>query len=196
MGQLQKHNLQADVPKAHVSHRVEGRARLRIPSRRGDHAFFERLKEQTGELSRVISTEVNARTGGVLIRHVGPLESITEECRQRGLFDLESIRPFEQPVVERVRDQLATLDAAVRGTTAGPGEYVGDGLSAVHWPRRHPARPRPNTRPCDNVDVGGHQRDGAQLESGKVSSPGTVRAREGLSWKRTISLRADDETQL
>jgi Heavy metal associated domain 2 len=119
MGPLQKHNLQADVPKAHVSHRVEGRARLRIPSRRGDQAFFERLKERTGELSQVKSTEVNARTGGVLIRHNGPLESITEECRQRGLFDLESVTAFEQPVVERVRDQLATLDAAVRGTSAG-----------------------------------------------------------------------------
>jgi hypothetical protein len=119
VGPLQKHNLQADVPKAHVSHRVGGRARLRIPSRRGDQAFFERLKERAGELSQVTSTEVSALTGGILIRHDGPLESVAEECRQRGLFDLEDTRPFERPVVERMRDQLATLDTAVRGTTAG-----------------------------------------------------------------------------
>jgi hypothetical protein len=102
-----------------VSHRVEGRARLRIPSRRGDEAFFERLKEQTAGLTQVTATEVNARTGSVLIRHEGPLDSVTEECRERGLFNLESMTTFERPLVERVRDQLGALDAGVRGTTAG-----------------------------------------------------------------------------
>lgn len=118
VGQLQKHSLQADVPKAHVSHRVSGRARLRIPSRRGDQAFFERLKERADELSQVTWTQVNARTGSVLIRHGGPLELIIEECRQRSLFDLGDMRPFEQPLVEKVRTQLAGLGAWGRGTTA------------------------------------------------------------------------------
>jgi hypothetical protein len=73
---------------ATLVHATRGRARLRLPSAKGDAAFFRRLEEELRNCVGVTDVKVNARTGSVLVRHGGDLDVVARHARAHGLFDL------------------------------------------------------------------------------------------------------------
>jgi hypothetical protein len=74
---------------AHVTHRLPGRMRLRIPARRGDPAFFARLVERARDLPALRAVRANPVTSSLLLEHEGEIEPI---ARALGL-DLVAPRP-------------------------------------------------------------------------------------------------------
>jgi hypothetical protein len=54
---------------AYISHATSGRFRIRIPSKKGDSAFFQSLKDLTGQVPNIHEVAANPVTGSILIKH-------------------------------------------------------------------------------------------------------------------------------
>jgi len=84
------------LPEAYITHVAKGRVRIKIPSRRGDRAFFSALKDKLPELSSIPGVqriEMNPTTGSVLVIHhldlkPSDLMMMGGVLEQRGLFKL------------------------------------------------------------------------------------------------------------
>jgi hypothetical protein len=84
------------LPEAYITHVTKGRVRIKIPSRKGDRAFFSVLKDKLPELSEIPGIqqiEMNPTTGSVLVIHqldlkAGDLTIIAGYLEQMDLFKL------------------------------------------------------------------------------------------------------------
>jgi hypothetical protein len=74
------------VPEASIVHRIAGRMRVRVPSRRGDPAYFAAVEETLRSLKGVESVEADPLTGGILILHGIDPGAIVEYAAQNALF--------------------------------------------------------------------------------------------------------------
>lgn len=108
------------TPTAYLSHAIHGRARLKIPARRGDQAYFtvlaERLQRDCPGVRRV---HVNPLTASVLIEHAEVLLPLGSFAAGAGLFLLEATPPPLPPVGPALRSAASTLDRSVRRTAGG-----------------------------------------------------------------------------
>ena len=59
-------NLPSD---AFISHTTAGRFRIRIPSKKGDAAFFQSLKDLASQFPNIHEVAANPVTGSILIKH-------------------------------------------------------------------------------------------------------------------------------
>ncbi len=74
------------VPEARIVHRIAGRMRVRVLSRKGDAAYFATVEESVRSLHGVESVEADPLTGGILIRHAIDPRAIVEYAAQKELF--------------------------------------------------------------------------------------------------------------
>jgi hypothetical protein len=81
------------LPIAEIEHRLPGRLRLRLASRRGDAAFFASVAERLARLPGVRSLRANPRTGSILIEHDGAAEALGELAKEQGLLQIASPAP-------------------------------------------------------------------------------------------------------
>ncbi len=81
---------------AYKVHAVSGRTRLKIPSQRGDAAYFAQVAERLTECPGVVQVRVNSRTASVLISHQAPFEQIAAFAADEALFALagENLHQF------------------------------------------------------------------------------------------------------
>ncbi|MBX3517242.1 MAG: hypothetical protein KF815_09905 [Rhodospirillales bacterium] len=108
------------TPTAYLSHAITGRARLKIPARRGDQAYFAVLAERLQrDCPGVRSVRVNPLTASVLIEHAEPLPPLGIFAAGTGLFLLEATPPPLPPVGPALRSAASALDRSVRRTAGG-----------------------------------------------------------------------------
>src|SRR5690349_10552 len=74
------------LPVAAIEHRIPGRMRLRLVSRRSDTDFFQRVATALCELPGVHRADINPRTGSILVVHGGDEETVLAAARERRLF--------------------------------------------------------------------------------------------------------------
>ncbi len=74
------------VPEASIVHRISGRMRVRVPSRRGDTAYFAAVEESLRSLHGVESVQADPLTGGILILHGIDRGAIVDYAAQKALF--------------------------------------------------------------------------------------------------------------
>ncbi len=114
---------------AYVVHATTGRARLRLPSVKGDDRFFGRLRDELRRLAGVEDVHVNALTGSVLVRYSGDFAAIARDAHEHDLFDVEAppatadAEPPPSPTAaratEHVRAFLVRTDGMIRRRTKG-----------------------------------------------------------------------------
>ncbi len=76
-------------PTGTLCHQIPGRARVRIPSCRGDRSFFLRAEEVLRGCEGVSAVETNPYTGSVLVHHAVAADTIWRCAQEAGLFRLE-----------------------------------------------------------------------------------------------------------
>jgi len=76
------------MPIAYVEHQIPGRLRLRIPERRGDVAFFQRVVGALSKVPDVTELDGSPLTGSVRIRYSGTAEAIAAAAAKEGLFEI------------------------------------------------------------------------------------------------------------
>lgn len=78
---------------AHLAHATTRRARLRLPSAKGDDAFFHRVLQELQQCPAVTRVSVNAATASVLVCHLGDLDAVARHAEARGLFEVRDRLP-------------------------------------------------------------------------------------------------------
>lgn len=106
---------------AYVSHAAPGRARIKIPERRGNGLFFARLERDLLLCPAIASIQVNHRAGSALVTFgaAGNLETVSRYARQRKLFKLEETPPPLKTLGELVADQVSQINRLVGTGTRG-----------------------------------------------------------------------------
>jgi hypothetical protein len=116
------------LPDAVLVHRSPGRVRIRIPSRRGDAAYFTYLRERIKGLPLVHDVSVNIDTASVLVLHAPDVGAIDPKAVQdfaaaSGLFRLDLETAAREARAGAVADQISglfqTTDARVRTWSQG-----------------------------------------------------------------------------
>ena len=107
-----------------VEHKLPGRVRVRIPSKRGDPAFFEAVLTKVKSHPNVRHVRANSYTGSVVIHHAGSADDILALAIE--LFELddgdEKVKEL-QAVAERSGLRLSEILDATAAATAGFGAY-------------------------------------------------------------------------
>jgi len=140
-------------PRAYISHRTEGRLRLRVPDRRRDVAFFDGLRKGLAACPGIGKIDVNPLTTGVLITHFCPVEKLTGFIADQQLLQLDAVpglperRGFLNPgedIMRMLPPALVVLGATqvVRGNVLGPAAglfWMAMGMPGINPPKSGPA---------------------------------------------------------
>jgi hypothetical protein len=85
------------APVSIVEHRLPGRARLRIPSKRGDVAWFASAVRQLARHPEIDELSANPRTGSLFIRHQASVDLLKLLATESSLIEIasspERVRP-------------------------------------------------------------------------------------------------------
>jgi hypothetical protein len=114
------------MPTAYVCHRMNGRIRLRVPSRRGDPEFFARCLEEI-EKEFGCKVQINSFSGSVLVVSKEGEEALLARVVALGLFELVEKPPAERasdPVAAQMRRGLSQLDEHLKEASSGRLDFV------------------------------------------------------------------------
>jgi hypothetical protein len=114
------------LPQAIVSHRTAERLRIKIPSRKGDDAFFPSVKHSLEQGLKYDLVHVNALTGSVLIVDSGiDLEALANYASRERHFTLEHRLAPVQPLGRTVFAPVLDLNRKISGFTDGAVDFPG-----------------------------------------------------------------------
>ena len=84
-------------PSAYIKHQLPGRVRLKIPQKRGDFRYFDRIAEIFTDCPGITQLQLNPPAASILICHVTETDflNIAEFAQTNGLFTI-----IEQPEEE------------------------------------------------------------------------------------------------
>jgi hypothetical protein len=104
---------------AYAVHRLPGRVRLKVPSRRNDRPFFDELARRLKRLDAVTDVRTNPTTGSILVEHKGEIADLAKDILGGEAGDLIELALSLPPVARRVRAEIAEIDGAVQHFTGG-----------------------------------------------------------------------------
>jgi hypothetical protein len=108
------------VPEATIKHRMEGRLRLKIASRRGDAAYFESIRSHLKEKMACDRIAFNAVTGSVTIEDADlDVDKLRTVAHEKGLFSVAATVASPQPVAKRVVSPIRNANQAIKSFTDG-----------------------------------------------------------------------------
>lgn len=121
----------AEGEPARLVHRLPGRVRLKVDGRRRDAAWFDAVALELSLLDGVRAVDADPRTGSLLIRHEGSLDTLLDELARRGLVRVDEREPRETPLALRLGERLDRLDAHLKRASAGELDLGGAALLAL-----------------------------------------------------------------
>lgn len=105
------------LPTVDVAHHHAGRTRLRVPARRGDATFFQRVAQAYTERADVAAVETNPLTGSILLHHQAALDDLLRFAVEQQLFAPPPPPPPARSLTLLVSEQLDRLDRFVQHET-------------------------------------------------------------------------------
>jgi len=111
------------VPVAYIEHRLPGRARLRLPSRRGEVPFFEKVVRELSRLPAIRELTATPLTGSITLQHFGPLHPIIAAAADQKLFEARRLEP--QTIVSHSKPACGSREGS------GLADGVATGLSGL-----------------------------------------------------------------
>jgi hypothetical protein len=106
-------------PDAYISHATSGRFRIRIPSKKGDAAFFQSLRELGGQFPNIHEVTANPVTGSILIKHALDPAIMQELARK---YFPEQARQIDSPssnIHRQVTETYHQVDNKIKKFTGG-----------------------------------------------------------------------------
>jgi hypothetical protein len=112
------------LPVAYISHQMVGRLRLRIPARKGDPSYFDRVADCFEVDPDIEYVETNPLTASILIIHHTDSEALLERGVRDGLFMVGAWRDAghstaQRPLLSTVSAQINRADERVLRLTEG-----------------------------------------------------------------------------
>jgi hypothetical protein len=81
------------IPVAYIEHQLPGRVRLRVPSRRGEVPFFERVVQELSKCPAIRELNAIPLTGSITLHYLEPLQPITAAAADQRLFETCRLEP-------------------------------------------------------------------------------------------------------
>lgn len=115
-------------PSAYVSHRTRDRLRLKVPERRHDAAYFDRLKAQLLRYPGVTAVVVNPLTASALVHYDGRpgalVPALGDGATRTDLFvlagpDADQPAQRESSLLSSVRRRVSEFDQELRSWSGG-----------------------------------------------------------------------------
>ncbi len=107
-----------EVPEAFIAHHSPNRLRIRIPSRRGDSAFFASVQEAYARKGE--QPEANPHTASLLfVGKAAEGEAVADLGREQGLFELRIGTPPHRPLMHEAVKPVAGLNRSIQQVTGG-----------------------------------------------------------------------------
>lgn len=77
-------------PSAYIKHQLPGRVRLKIPRKKGDFGYFDRIAKLFAECPGITQLQLNAPAASILICHITETDflNIAEFAQTNGLFTI------------------------------------------------------------------------------------------------------------
>lgn len=113
------------LPTATIAHAMAGRARFRIPARKGDADYFARIEQTLVTCDGVHHVVANPLTASVLVQHETDVLHLMRCARDQHLFAVREPRLTKGAVMEEVATRIEEADALVRRTTRGAFDLEG-----------------------------------------------------------------------
>ena len=128
------------VPVAHIEHRLPGRVRLRVPSKRGDVSFFERVVKELSRHPAIWELAASPLTGTITLQYSEPLQAIMEAAAALTLFEAgdpkpgvkaaESKRPSRRGESARLAGGIAAGLSGLSLYQAARGNVIGNAVES------------------------------------------------------------------
>jgi hypothetical protein len=80
------------IPAAYIEHQLPGRVRLRVPSKRGEVPFFEKVVRELSKHPAVHELTATPLTASIMLQYVEPLHAITAAAADQNLFETGRVR--------------------------------------------------------------------------------------------------------
>jgi hypothetical protein len=109
----------AERVRAYVTHRTPSRLRIRVPARRRDAAWWQRVGAELRAAPGVSAVEVNPLTASILIHHDGSFEPARALAGHELLSLIEERRVASRSFLEQVRGRFAAIDGAISVASEG-----------------------------------------------------------------------------
>ncbi len=101
-----------------VVHNMAGRIRIRVPSKKGNAAYFTAVKETLSACVGVEGVEVAPFTGSILVRCHGPTEGIIGWAESQGLFVVRQEQSIKVTAFhDAVAGRIGALDDRIKAVT-------------------------------------------------------------------------------
>jgi hypothetical protein len=81
------------MPVAYIEHQLPGRVRLRVPSKRGEVPFFERVVRELSKHPAVHELTATPLTASIMLQYLEPLHAITAAAADQNLFETARAQP-------------------------------------------------------------------------------------------------------
>jgi len=81
------------IPVAYVEHQLPGRVRLRVPSRRGEVPFFEKVVRELSKHPAMRELIATPLTGSITLHYFEPLHPIIAAAEDQRLFETGRLEP-------------------------------------------------------------------------------------------------------
>jgi hypothetical protein len=78
---------------AYIEHQLPGRVRLRVPSRRGEVPFFEKVVRELSKHPAMRELTATPLTGSITLRYFEPLHPIIAAAADQRLFETSRLKP-------------------------------------------------------------------------------------------------------
>jgi hypothetical protein len=114
------------LPGAYICHQSPGRLRIKITSRKGNAAYFDKLHETLVRFQAVDRLEVNVLTGSVLIvdEHID-VDDVANYANAQQLFDLTDQNDSQSPMTTQLVSRLENVNTTIRRLTTGEMDLAG-----------------------------------------------------------------------
>ncbi|WAK03205.1 HMA2 domain-containing protein [Methylobacter sp. YRD-M1] len=98
-------------PSAFIKHQLPGRVRLKIPQKRGDINYFNRLEELFSDFLGINELKLNPSTASIVINHENgvSLQDIVEFAKTRNLFNLVKEAEDHDEIIPNLYIKALTL---------------------------------------------------------------------------------------
>jgi copper chaperone CopZ len=105
---------------ASITHSVQGRLRIRIPSRKRDEAYFAAVKDAISAVEGVDGVEVTPQTGSVLVFHHTDAGAIRQAGVSKDLFEIGEAPKVQNTILhDSISAQVSEINSRIREFSEG-----------------------------------------------------------------------------
>lgn len=105
------------TPEAIVAHNSPHRLRIRVPSRKGQEDYFQKVKDALVARPDVAFVTTNPVTGSILLLHTAELAALEAFARGRGWFDIAATPPATKTALSAAETLIDRVDERLRALT-------------------------------------------------------------------------------